>query len=80
MLFGLWAAPIAATVINVLTSGFTHGPVPAVFSAVRYAAHDSPRWPGGVNGFIRALRSGAPEQSGGPAPFSRNITCRPPIG
>ncbi len=30
MLFGLWAAPTAATVINVLTSGFTHGSGQAV--------------------------------------------------
>lgn len=63
MLFGLWAAPIAATVINVLTSGFTHGPAAAVFAAVPHAAHDSPRWPGGVNGFIAVLRSGVPERS-----------------
>lgn len=62
MLFRLWAAPTATTVINVLTSWFTARADTGGLSAGRNAAHDSREPPDAVNTFIasgsRADRSG----------------------
>lgn len=52
MLFRLWAAPTATTVINVLTSWFTARADTGGLPAGRNAAHDSREQPDAVNTFI----------------------------
>lgn len=79
MHFGLWAAPTATTVINVLTSGFTHGPGSAVSSAARNVANDSPERPGDVNRINAAPGPSTPEPAG-PRARIADIRNSPPIG